>query len=62
MCQHTKCPECKIGKPTSLQAVHEWKNILFEEDEGVGNGWDTESDGEVDKGSVSLIWEAEGVV
>lgn len=34
MCQHTKCSECKVGKPVaSLRDVRGWKDHLLEEDE-----------------------------
>lgn len=77
VCGHTKCAYCKIGRSTSLQGVHKWKNHPFEQ-EGVGERGDDDGegvlgdndgdiDGEeielgVDDESVSVIWEAEDVV
>lgn len=49
MCQHTKCSECKVGKPVaSLRGVRGWKDHLFEEDEeedGKGHEYDVEGQG-----------------
>lgn len=48
VCQHTKCSECKVGKPVaSLRGVRGWKDhLLLEEDVDEGSGYEYDVEGQ----------------
>lgn len=47
MCQHTKCSECKVGKPAaSLPGVRRWNHHLSEVDVDEGSGYEYDVEGQ----------------